>query len=109
MVLTSARILAHECTQHLQLKGYGFRGFPKIRGTLLGFPIIRTVIFLGLYWGPLILGYGFRGTKSSASGGLGLRHRATDSTQKFTDYANLLRLWVLGALRYPDGRALGTV
>ena len=32
------------------------RGFPKIRGTILGVPIIRTIIFWGLYWGPLILG-----------------------------------------------------
>ena len=31
-------------------------GFPKIRGTILGVPIIRTIIFWGLYWGPLILG-----------------------------------------------------
>ena len=31
-------------------------GFPKIRGTFLGFPIIRTIVFWGLYWGPLILG-----------------------------------------------------
>ena len=31
-------------------------GFPKIRGTILGVPIIRTVIYLGLYWGPPILG-----------------------------------------------------
>ena len=29
-------------------------GFPKIRGAFLGVPIIRTVIYLGLYWGPLI-------------------------------------------------------
>ena len=27
--------------------------FPKIRGTLLGAPIIRTRVFGGLYWGPL--------------------------------------------------------
>ena len=27
-----------------------------IRGTLLGVPIIRTIVFWGLYWGPLILG-----------------------------------------------------
>ena len=32
------------------------RHFPKIRGTLLGVPIIRTIVFWGLYWGPLILG-----------------------------------------------------
>ena len=31
-------------------------GFPKIRGTILGVPIIRTIVFRGLYWGPLILG-----------------------------------------------------
>ena len=31
-------------------------GFPKIRGTFLGVPIIRTIGFLGLYWGPPILG-----------------------------------------------------
>ena len=45
------------------LRGLGLRsspldiwGFPKIRGTILGVPIIRTKLFLGLYWGPLILG-----------------------------------------------------
>ena len=32
------------------------RGFPKIRSTFLGVPIIRTIIFWGIYWGPLILG-----------------------------------------------------
>ena len=31
-------------------------GFPKIRGTLLGVPIIRIIVYLGLYWAPLILG-----------------------------------------------------
>ena len=31
-------------------------GFPKIRGTILGVPIIGTIVFWGLYWGPLILG-----------------------------------------------------
>ena len=31
-------------------------GFPKIRGTFLGVPIIKTIEFGGLYWGPLILG-----------------------------------------------------
>ena len=29
-------------------------GFPKIRGTILGVPIIRTIVFGGLYWGPPI-------------------------------------------------------
>ena len=32
------------------------RRFPKIRGTFLGVPIIRNIVFWGLYWGPLILG-----------------------------------------------------
>ena len=31
-------------------------GVPKIRGTILGVPIIRIIIFWGLYWGPLLLG-----------------------------------------------------
>ena len=31
-------------------------GFPKIRGTLSGIPIIRIIIFWGLHWGPLIQG-----------------------------------------------------
>ena len=31
-------------------------GFPKIRGTILGVHIIRTIVFWGLYWGPPILG-----------------------------------------------------
>ena len=28
----------------------------QIRGTFLGVPIIRIIVFGGLYWGPLILG-----------------------------------------------------
>ena len=31
-------------------------GSPKIGGTLLGVPIIRTIVFWGLYWVPPILG-----------------------------------------------------
>ena len=37
--------------------------FPKTRGPLLGVPIIRVIVFWGLFWGPLILGnyqLGFR-------------------------------------------------
>ena len=26
--------------------------FPKMRGTFFGVPIIRTIVFGGLYWGP---------------------------------------------------------
>ena len=32
------------------------RGFPEIRGTILGVPIIRIIVYWGLCWGPLILG-----------------------------------------------------
>ena len=31
-------------------------GFPKIRGTILGVPIIRIIVFRGLYWGEPTLG-----------------------------------------------------
>ena len=32
------------------------REFPKIRGTILGVPIIRTITFWGPYWGSAIWG-----------------------------------------------------
>ena len=35
-------------------EGYG--GLPKIRASYLGVPIIRTLVFWGLFWGPPILG-----------------------------------------------------
>ena len=28
-------------------------GFPKIRSSIMGVPIIRIIVFGGLYWGPL--------------------------------------------------------
>ena len=31
-------------------------GFPKIGGTFSGVPIIRILVFGGLYWGPSIYG-----------------------------------------------------
>ena len=31
-------------------------GLPKIRGTILGVPIVRNMTFWALYWGVLILG-----------------------------------------------------
>ena len=31
-------------------------GFPKIRGIILGAPIIRSIVFWVLYWGPPIWG-----------------------------------------------------
>ena len=33
-----------------------FGGFPRIKGTLSGVLIIRSIVFWGLYWGPLLLG-----------------------------------------------------
>ena len=47
----------------------------KIRGTLLGVPIRRTIVFGGLYWGPPILGiyhWIFRGQTSVLSNLWGL-------------------------------------
>ena len=29
--------------------------FPKIRGPILLVPIIKTIIYLGLFWGPLFM------------------------------------------------------
>ena len=29
--------------------------FPKIRGPILVVPIIRTIVYLGLFWGPLFM------------------------------------------------------
>ena len=30
---------------------YRYEGFPKIWGTFLGVPVIRTIVYSGLYWG----------------------------------------------------------
>ena len=40
---------------YLGFRVYGLE-FPKIRGTILGVPVIRTIVYWGLYWGPPILG-----------------------------------------------------
>ena len=29
---------------------------PQIRSTIMGVPIVRMIVFVGLYWGPPILG-----------------------------------------------------
>ena len=49
-------------------------GFPKIRGTFLGVPIVRTIVFGGLYWVPLfwettIWGSSMQGTSGCAAAG----------------------------------------
>ena len=33
-----------------------FGEIPKNRGTFLGVPILRAIVFWGVYWGPLVLG-----------------------------------------------------
>ena len=50
-------------------------GFPKIRGTILGVPLIRTMVFCGLCWGPPILGnYHIELTKTAIKGlGIGAK------------------------------------
>ena len=35
------------------IQGLGL-GFPRIRGTLLGVPLIRIIVFPDLFWGHLI-------------------------------------------------------
>ena len=51
-----AHILARKRSCDLTVTVAPIWGFPKIRPTILGVPIIRTVVFWGLYWGPPILG-----------------------------------------------------
>ena len=36
-------------------------GFPKTWSTLLGFPILKVIIFLGLYWNTQVFLRGIRG------------------------------------------------
>ena len=52
-------------------------GFPKIISTLFGVPILKIIVFRGLYWGPLILGnchvgLGLRGVMDNLIASLGL-------------------------------------
>ena len=32
----------------------GYMGFPEIRGTLFGVPILRVIVFGDIFWGPPI-------------------------------------------------------
>ena len=41
---------------YLGFLGLGVWGFPKIRATFLGVPIIRVIAFWGPYWGPPFFG-----------------------------------------------------
>ena len=44
------------CCLHFQKVDPHMWGFPRIRGTILGVPIIRTIIFLGLILGSHYFG-----------------------------------------------------
>ena len=41
------------CGAVLKCRHQTIWGFPKIGGTILGVPMIRTIVFWGLYWGKL--------------------------------------------------------
>ena len=41
---------------HIYIYIYIYGGFPILGVPFLGVPIIRTIVFWGLHWGPLILG-----------------------------------------------------
>ena len=47
-------------------------GFPKIRATLLTVPIIKIIVFGGLYWSLPILGNDIRGLWANYNA---IRHR----------------------------------
>ena len=52
--LTKSKDKIQRVARDLLWSWYG--GLPKIRVTPLGVPIIRTIVYWGLYWGTLILG-----------------------------------------------------
>ena len=54
--VSSLRKLRHTLETSVQNIKFTIWGFPKIRGTILGVPMRRTIIFWGPYWGPLNLG-----------------------------------------------------
>ena len=44
-----------------------FQGFPKLGIPFLGVPMMRTILYWGLYWGTLILGnYHLRGVSTTS-------------------------------------------
>ena len=54
---SSLETLLYEVSQSsLNAQKQSIWGLPKIRGSFLGVPIIRTIVFWGLYWGPPFLG-----------------------------------------------------
>ena len=56
MVLTVGRVWTISWDQIVEGSGSNKCWFPKVRSTILVVPIMRTIVFAGLYWGSLILG-----------------------------------------------------
>ena len=86
--------------------GYQTWGFPKIRGTFLGVPIIRIIIYWGLFWGPLIL---VQILKMGMSQNEGMRGSALTRNRLLSGDDNTwleIKTWN-GALLLRDGKALG--
>ena len=69
-------------------------GFPNIMGTFLGVPIIRIILYWGLYWGPPILRNYHVFTQCR-----GVR----SYTLNPKPWGSELRFWVLGVGRRPIG------
>ena len=44
------------CLRYSGTSGGLYGGFPKLGVPFWGVPIVRTIVFWGLYWGPPILG-----------------------------------------------------
>ena len=55
-VLDVPMVYTHAVASFLKNTTHTTWGFPKVRGTLLGVPIIRIIVFCSLYQGPFILG-----------------------------------------------------
>ena len=68
-------------------RGHGQNwGVPKIKGTPLEVPIIRTIVFWGLYWGPLLLG-----NYQLCSGGTGATGaKSTKWRERVRDFYSML-------------------
>ena len=46
LTITREAVISHKYIQ----------GFPQLRGTIWAVPLMRTSVFWGLYWGPLLFG-----------------------------------------------------
>ena len=51
-----SRCLSKSGEMHIRTIQGDIWEIPKNRGTFLGVPILRAIVFWGVYWGPLILG-----------------------------------------------------